>query len=48
MQVVDFGDGHTARVVRPRRFADLTAAVGELGLNGGAASSRRGRRRFGA
>ena len=35
MQVVDFGDGHTARVARPRRFADLPAAVGELGLDGG-------------
>lgn len=34
MQVLDFGDGHVARVARPRRFADLAAAVGELGLAG--------------
>ena len=35
MQVIDLGDGHTARVSRPRRFADVAAAVGELGLDRG-------------
>jgi hypothetical protein len=35
VQVLDFGDGHAARVARPRRFADLAAAVGELGLDRG-------------
>ena len=35
MQVLDFGDGHAARVARPRRFADVAAAVGELGLDEG-------------
>ena len=35
MQVIDLGDGHTARVARPRRFADVAAAVGELGLDRG-------------
>jgi SLOG in TRPM, prokaryote len=35
VQVLDFGNGHAARVARPRQFADLAAAVGELGLDGG-------------
>lgn len=35
MQVLEFGDGQTARVARPRRFADVAPAVGELGLAGG-------------
>ena len=35
MPVLEFGDGHAARVARPRRFADVAAAVGELGLAGG-------------
>ena len=35
MQMIEFGDGHAARVARPRRFADVGAAVGELGLEGG-------------
>ena len=35
MRILEFGDGHAARVARPRRFADLAAAVGELGLAGG-------------
>jgi SLOG in TRPM, prokaryote len=35
VQVLDFGDGHTARVARPRRIADVAAAVGELGVAGG-------------
>jgi hypothetical protein len=35
MQLLEFGDGHTARVARPRRLADVAAAVGELGLGGG-------------
>jgi hypothetical protein len=35
VHVLDFGDGHAARVARPRRFADLAAAVGELGLDRG-------------
>jgi hypothetical protein len=34
VQVLEFGDGHAARVARPRRFADVAAAVGELGLAG--------------
>jgi hypothetical protein len=34
VQVLDFGDGHTAGVTRPRRFADVAAAVAELGLDG--------------
>ncbi len=33
--MLDFGDGHAARVARPRRFADLAAAVDELGLDRG-------------
>lgn len=35
MQVLEFGDGHTARVVRPREFADVAPAISELGLAGG-------------
>jgi hypothetical protein len=35
VQVLDFGDGHAARVARPHRFSDLAAAVGELGLDRG-------------
>lgn len=35
VQVLDFGDGHAARVARPRRFADVATAVGELGLDVG-------------
>ena len=35
MQVIDLGDGHIACVARPRRFADVAAAVGELGLDRG-------------
>ena len=35
MQVLEFGDGHTARVARPRQFADAASAVSELGLGGG-------------
>jgi hypothetical protein len=35
VQVLEFGDGHAARVARPRRFADVAAAVRELGLAGG-------------
>jgi len=35
LQVLEFGDGHTARVARPRRLADVAAAVGELGLSRG-------------
>lgn len=35
MQVLKFGDGHAARVARPRRLADVAAAVGELGLDSG-------------
>jgi SLOG in TRPM, prokaryote len=33
--VLEFGDGHAARVARPRRLADVAAAVDELGLAGG-------------
>jgi len=35
VQVLEFGDGHAARVARPRRLADVAAAVGEFGLAGG-------------
>lgn len=35
MQVLDFGDGHAARVARPQRLADVAAAVDELGLDRG-------------
>jgi hypothetical protein len=35
VQVIDLGDGHIACVARPRRFADVAAAVGELGLDRG-------------
>jgi hypothetical protein len=35
LQVLEFGDGHTARVARPRQFADAASAVSELGLAGG-------------
>jgi hypothetical protein len=35
VQMLNFGDGHTGRVARPRCFADVAAAVGELGLDGG-------------
>lgn len=35
MQLLEFGDGHAARVARPGRLADVAAAVGELGLAGG-------------
>lgn len=34
MRVIEFGDGHAARVARPRRLAGVAAAVGELGLAG--------------
>jgi SLOG in TRPM, prokaryote len=32
--LLEFGDGHTARVARPRQFADVAAAVAGLGLRG--------------
>lgn len=32
--LLDWGDGHAARVVRPSRFADLAPAVAGLGLPG--------------
>jgi SLOG in TRPM, prokaryote len=35
VQVIEFGGGHSARVARPRQFADVDAAVRELGLHRG-------------
>ena len=32
--LLEFGDGHTARVARPRQFPDVAAAVAGLGLPG--------------
>jgi hypothetical protein len=32
--LLEFGDGHAARVARPRQLADVTAAVAALGLRG--------------
>jgi hypothetical protein len=35
MQVLEFGDGHSARLARPHRLADVAAALPELGLRAG-------------
>lgn len=35
MEMIEFDDGRTARVTRPRGLADLPAAIGELGLDVG-------------
>src|SRR5437899_1260242 len=32
--LLEFGDGHTARVARPRQFVDVAEAVAGLGLHG--------------
>jgi hypothetical protein len=32
MTLLEFGEGHTAQVARPRQFADVTAAIAGLGL----------------
>jgi len=34
VSVLEFGDGHAARVARPRQVADVEAAVAALGLRG--------------
>jgi hypothetical protein len=33
MTLLEFGDGHTARVARPRQFTDMAAAIAGFGLH---------------